>query len=252
VQLGLKDEVVLITGGTSGIGRAAALAFAREGAKVAIVGTNADRAAQVQSAAAAEYGAHIEVVAVTCDVADEQQVKSCVQQVQECLGPIAVLVNSAGIVSNQLIMRTSPADWSKVIDTNLKSVYNFSHFVVPQMLKSRRGAIVNISSVVALVGSAGQCAYAASKAGVIGLTKSLAREVASRGVRVNCVAPGWTDTPMTAGFDDKRRALAVAQVPLGRFGHSEEVAESILFLCSRAASYITGHTLVVDGGLAMS
>lgn len=250
MQLGLKDEVVLVTGGTSGIGRATALAFAREGARVTIVGTNAERAAQVQAAAAAAYEAHIDTI--ICDVADEQQVKGCVAQVQDRHGPIAILVNTAGIVYNQLIMRTSPDNWAKVIDTNLKSVYNFSHFVVPQMLKLRRGSIINISSVVALVGSAGQCAYTASKAGIIGLTKSLAREVSSRGVRVNCIAPGWIDTPMTEEFDDRRRELAIAQVPLGRFGLSDEVAESVLFLSSSAASYITGHTLVVDGGLTMS
>ncbi len=243
-------RVVIITGGSRGIGRAVALRFAEEQAKIIIVHYDPDElAANETFHMLTEKGAEAEMHRV--DVSSYGDVESLFQDILSRFEKVHVLVNNAGITRDTLLMRMSEDDWDAVIRVNLKSVFNCTHAVVRPMVKQREGRIVNVSSVVGLIGNAGQANYAASKAGIIGFTKTVAREVAPRGITVNAVAPGFIDTEMTASLPEKAKESFLQQIPLGRVGQPEDVAEAVYWLCSQAASYITGQTIHVNGGMFM-
>ncbi len=245
-----SERIVVITGGSKGIGRAVARAFAREKAKLVLVHLDADDAAVEETVSlTAELGAEAEGLRV--DVSSRQDVDGLFQYVMERYGRVDVLVNNAGITRDTLLMRMSEPDWDAVMAVNLKSVFNCTRAVVQPMIKQRTGRVVNISSVVGRIGNAGQSNYAASKAGILGFTRSVAREVASRGVTVNAVAPGFIATEMTEGLSQKVQDAFLQQIPLGRIGQPEDVAEAVYWLCSNAASYITGQTIHVNGGMFM-
>jgi 3-oxoacyl-[acyl-carrier protein] reductase len=250
MQLALQGKRALVTGGTSGIGKAIALALAAEGVHVVIVGTCPERGTEVvaQIAASGHPQAHF----FGCDVANTEQVHVVAQSALDLLGGVDILINCAGMTKDCLLMRMDESSWDRVLDVNLKSVYNFCHALIRPMMKAQGGVIVNVGSIVGLAGNAGQVHYSAAKAGIVGLTKALAREVVSRGVRVNCIAPGWVETKMTAVLDEQQREQAMAAIPMGRFGRPDEIASVALFLCSEASSYITGQVLTVDGGLVMA
>lgn len=245
MDIRLDGRVAMVTGGSRGIGRAIAGALAAAGAKVAVIGRDLARAEQ----AAAEIGAGAKGFA--CDVADEAQVNACVEAVEKALGPIEVLVNNAGLTKDNVLVRLSDGDWDAVLDANLKGAFHTMRAVCRGMMKRRSGRVINITSVVGLVGNRGQANYAASKAGLIGLTKSIAKELASRNVLVNAVAPGYIQTDLTSGLGQEARDALSAQIPLGRLGTPEDLAPVVLFLASEGASYITGQVLVVDGGMVM-
>ena len=249
MQLGLTGKRALITGATSGIGRSLALALAGEGVHSVLVGTSAERGAQVVSQIGAEYGQR--ALFMPCDVANTVAVRQVCTTAWEALGGIEILVNCAGTTQDALLMKMDEASWDRVLDVNLKSIYNFSQALIRPMMKAKTGVMLNVSSVVGLVGNPGQVHYAAAKAGVVGFTRALAKEVASRGIRVNCIAPGWIETPMVQTLTEAQRKMAQDAIPVHRFGLPEEVAQVALFLCSDAASYMTGQVLTVDGGLAM-
>ena len=242
-------KVVLVTGGTRGIGRACVGAFANQGARVALCGRQAETATAAAAQVAGETGA--EVHGFAADIGDAGDVDALVKAVREDLGPIAVLVNNAGLTRDGLAVRMRDEDWNAVLDANLSGAFRCCRAVSRDMLKARWGRIVNISSIVGLRGQAGQANYAAAKAGLIGLTKALAHELATRNVTVNAVAPGYIDTDMTAALGDDFRAAALDRIPMKRFGFPEEVAAAVTFLAGDAASYITGTVISVDGGLAM-
>lgn len=245
----LPQKTALITGGTRGIGWAIAQRFAAEGARVALGGRDAARAAEAAAALApVAHGPH---VGIGADLSTPDGAEALVAQALEALGRIDILVNNAGITRDGLLLRMKEADWNDVIDTNLSAVYRVTRLVVRAMVKQRWGRIVNVSSVSGLTGNAGQANYAAAKAGLIGFTKSLARELAGRNITANVVAPGFIDTDMTAALPAATREQTLQQIPLGRYGRPEEVAAAVLFLSEEESSYITGHTLVVDGGLTM-
>jgi 3-oxoacyl-[acyl-carrier protein] reductase len=249
----LEGRVALVTGASQGIGHACALALAREGATVAVAARNREKldalvAHIVSSAGSASAG---KAAAFPMDVADEEQVKSGIKAAIAQFGKIDILVNNAGITRDQLVMRMKRADWDSVLNTNLTSAYLCIQQVIGSMLKQRWGRIINITSVFGQMGQAGQANYAASKAGLIGLTMAMAREVASRNITCNAVAPGFIETSMTAALSDEFKESAVKQIPLGRVGSPEDVASAVRFLASDDASYITGHVLNVNGGLLM-
>jgi 3-oxoacyl-[acyl-carrier protein] reductase len=250
MQHHLKDKAAVITGGTAGIGREIALAFAREGAHVAIFGTNAERAAEVIDYLKKTYP-HQKFLVKLTDVSDKKAVDQALQEILTEFGKIDILVNNAGITRDGLLMKMTEEDWDLVIAVNLKSVYNTCQALVRPMLKARGGKIINITSVVGLNGNAGQTNYAASKAGMIGFTQSLAKEVASRGICVNCIAPGFIKTPMTDVLTDEQKEGILKQVPMGRLGNAEEIANAAVFLASDWSNYITGQVLTVDGGMVM-
>lgn len=239
----LAGRVAFVTGSTRGIGRAIAAVLHRAGAKVAVVGRDPERA----RAAAAELGEH--TVGVACDVSDAAQVEAAVEAAEAALGPVDILVNNAGLARDQILLRMSEADWDAVLDANLKGAFLTTRAVTRGMLKRRAGRIVNIASVVGLSGNKGQANYAASKAGLIGFTKAVAKEYASRNILVNCVAPGFIETDMTAGLPVEARGPLLQRIPLGRLGRPEDVAGAVLFLASDLAGYVTGQVLVVDGGM---
>jgi 3-oxoacyl-[acyl-carrier protein] reductase len=241
----LTGQTAFVTGSTRGIGLAIARLLHQAGARVAIVGRDLARA----EAVAAELGDR--AAAVACDVADASQVDAAIASAETALGPITVLVNNAGLTRDNLLIRLSDADWDQVLDANLKGAFHTMRSVARGMMKRRQGRIINITSVVGIMGNKGQANYAASKAGLIGLTKSVAQEYASRNVLVNCVAPGFIETDMTAALPPEASAALLSAIPLGRFGQPEEIAGAVLFLASDLARYITGHVLVVDGGMAM-
>ncbi|MDQ2670772.1 MAG: 3-oxoacyl-[acyl-carrier-protein] reductase [Gemmatimonadota bacterium] len=241
----LSGRVALVTGGTRGIGRALAASLHAAGARVAVAGRDLDRAKQ----AAAELGEG--TAGVACDVADGVQVDAAVAEAERALGPIDILVNNAGLTRDNILLRLGDDDWDAVLDANLKGAFNTTRAVIKGMMKRRSGRIINISSIVGLIGNKGQANYAASKAGLIGFTKSVAKEYASRGVLVNCVAPGFIDTDMTRALSDEARAALLGSIALGRLGRPEDVAGAVLFLASDLAAYITGQVLVVDGGMVM-
>jgi 3-oxoacyl-[acyl-carrier protein] reductase len=241
----LAGKVALVTGGSRGIGRAIASSLYDAGAKVAIVARDEARA----KAAAGELGER--AFAVGADVANAEQVAKAVAETERALGPIDVLVNNAGVTRDGLLVRMSDADWDTVLDANLKGAFNTMKAVTRGMMKRRDGRVINIASVVGITGNAGQANYSASKAGLIGLTQSVARELASRNIRVNAVAPGFIDTDMTRELTDDQRKKLLEQIPLARLGTGEDVAHAVLFLASDQASYITGQVLVVDGGMVM-
>lgn len=248
----LKGLKALVTGGTSGIGRAIARLYAKEGADVAILGTHAGRAQEViQELESLRVIPEQKFVSFLVDVASTTEVEAILTQLLAQFGGIDILVNNAGITRDGLLMRMSEEDWDRVLDVNLKSLYNCCRVLVRPMMKARRGVILNMTSVIGLTGNVGQVNYAASKSGVIGFTKSLARELASRGIRVNCIAPGYIETSMTEGLPEALKQELLATIPLGRMGSAEEVAEAALFFVSPRAKYITGQVLAVDGGMVM-
>ena len=245
---GLQGRIALVTGASQGIGRACALELAKAGAVVALAARNESKLADVATEIAAAGG---QAAAFALDVASEESIKAGAKAVIERFGKVEVLVNNAGITRDGLMMRMKRADWDDVLSTNLTGSFLLTQALLPPMLKNRWGRIINITSVVGRTGQAGQVNYAASKAGMIGLTRSLAREVASRGITVNAVAPGYIETPMTAVLDDKQRQAMMATIPLGRPGTDTDIAQSVAFLASDAAAYITGHVLDVNGGMFM-
>ena len=245
----LENKGAVVTGGSRGIGRAVAEALAAEGATVAVIYAGNIKAAEdtVRTIEAAGGKAF----AVQCDVADEDAVTDMVKMVHEKLGTIDIFVNNAGITRDGLLMRMKREDWDAVLSTNLTGVYNCTKAVTKIMMKQRSGSIINMTSVVGETGNAGQANYAAAKAGVIGFTKSVAKELASRNIRVNAVAPGCIDTDMTAVLSDAVKEEMIKSIPLGRTAAPEEVAQAVVFLASQKAGYITGQTLNVDGGMVM-
>ena len=244
-----QNQVAIVTGAGRGIGHAIALRLADEGARVASVSrnqTNAQRTADEINAA--HEGA---ARAYSVDVADHAAVQEIGAKILADFGRVDVLVNNAGVTRDNLSMRMSVEDWDTVVDTNLKGAFSFIQAVVRPMIKQRSGRIINISSIAGLTGNAGQANYAASKAGLIGLTKTLARELASRGITVNAVAPGFIVTDMTGALPDKVKEAVLAQIPLGKFGEGADIAAAVAFLAAPEAKYITGQTLTVDGGMVM-
>lgn len=239
----LKDKVALITGGARGIGFATAAVYLREGAKVAIV----DVDAKAVNEASSELGG--DCLGLVMDVTDRDSVVSCVGEISDKLGPIDILVNNAGIIKDAQLLKMEEADFDSVVSVNLKGVFNTTQIVSKQMVERGTGVILNASSVVALYGNFGQTNYVATKSGVIGMTKTWARELGRKGIRVNGVAPGFIKTRMTEGIPDKVMQKLEGMVPLKRMGVPEEIANAYLFLASDEASYINGHILSVDGGV---
>lgn len=237
----------LITGGSRGIGRAIALALAREGMNIAILYAGNQQAAEECVALLQQEG--VQALALLCDVSDEQAVALAVAQARQALGPIQVVVNNAGLTRDGLTLRMSGEDFDRVLKVNLSGAFHVIRACYRDLMKAGWGRIVNITSVAGLMGNPGQANYASAKAGLVGLTKTLARELASRGVTVNAVAPGFVATDMTAQMNQEALAKALAQVPLGRMGEAREVAAAVRFLCSQEAAYITGQVLSVDGGM---
>ncbi|SUY33241.1 3-ketoacyl-ACP reductase [Clostridium perfringens] len=245
----LKDKVAIVTGGTRGIGRAIALKLADNGANIVINYRNSDKEAEELKAILEEKG--VKVLTVKCDISNFQDSKNLMDKCKEVFGKIDILVNNAGITKDTLIMRMKEEDFDSVIDVNLKGTFNCAKHASAIMLKQRFGKIINMTSVVGIAGNAGQVNYAASKAGVIGLTKSLAKELGSRGITVNAVAPGFINTDMTASLSEKVKEEASKNIPLKRLGDPEDVANLVGFLASDAANYITGQVINVDGGMVM-
>lgn len=248
----LRDKKALVTGGTAGIGREIALRFAKEGAHVAIFGTNIERAVEVlKELERVRAFPDQQFIQEMVNVADKQAVEVAIQRLLASFGTVDVLVNNAGITRDNLLMRMSEKEWDEVIDVNLKSIYNTCSMLIRPMLKARTGKVINISSVVGLTGNAGQVNYAASKSGVIGFTKALALEMASRGICVNCIAPGFIKTNMTDSLTDAQKEAILNQIPMGRMGVPEEIADAAIFLASHLSNYMTGQVLTVDGGMVM-
>jgi 3-oxoacyl-[acyl-carrier protein] reductase len=245
---GLEGRIALVTGASQGIGRACALALARAGATVALAARNEAKLAEVAAEIEAVGG---KAQAFALDVANEESIKAGAKAVLAQFGKVEILVNNAGITRDGLVLRMKRTDWDDVLATNLTGAFLLTQALLSPMLKNRWGRIVNISSVVGRTGQAGQVNYAATKAGLIGMTRSLAREVASRGVTVNAVAPGYVETPMTSVLDEKQTAAMMAQIPLGRAGTDAEIAHAVLYLASEGAGYVTGHVLDVNGGMYM-
>lgn len=248
----LKGKTALITGGTAGIGKAIACLYAEQGAHVIIWGTNSERAQQaVKELEMSRLSEEQKCASYLVDVAKTEEVNETVQKMLAEFGKIDVLVNNAGITRDNLLLRMNEEDWDQVLAVNLKSVYNTCHALIRSMMKARSGVILNISSVIGLTGNAGQVNYAASKAGMIGFTKSLAQELASRNIRANCIAPGYIETQMTGGLPDSIKEAILTKIPLGRIGSPRDIAHAALFLASDLATYITGQVVTVDGGMVM-
>jgi 3-oxoacyl-[acyl-carrier protein] reductase len=245
----LKDKVALVTGASQGIGRDTALALAEAGAKVAVAARSEEKLAALVADIAAAGGT---AFAVKMDVADGEQVKAGFKQVLEKFGRLDILVNNAAITRDGLAMRMKADDWEAVLRTNLTGAHLCIQQALPTMMKARAGRIINISSIVAQSGNAGQANYVAAKAGIIGLTKAIAIEIASRNITVNAVAPGFIETPMTEALPDKVKEELKTRIPLGRMGSARDVASAIVFLASDEAAYITGHVLNVNGGMHLA
>ena len=245
---GLEGRIALVTGASQGIGRACALALGKAGATVALAARNEAKLADVAAEIEAAGG---KAAAFALDVADEASLKAGAKAVLEKFGKVEILVNNAGITRDGLVLRMKRADWDDVLSTNLTGAFLLTQALLSAMLKNRWGRIINISSVVGRTGQAGQVNYAATKSGLIGMTRSLAREVASRGITVNAVAPGYIETPMTAVLDEKQTAAMMATIPLGRAGTDADIASAVVYLASEGAGYVTGHVLDVNGGMFM-
>jgi 3-oxoacyl-[acyl-carrier protein] reductase len=244
----LENQIAVVTGAGRGIGRAIALRFARAGANVVCVSRTQENSEKV----AAEIRAlGRQAWALAVDVADGAAVKAAVEKILADAGKIDILVNNAGVTRDGLLMRMSNEDWDAVLDTNLKGAFHWTRDFFRIFAKQRAGRIINITSVIGLIGNPGQCNYAASKAGLIGFTQSVARELASRGVTVNAIAPGFIETDMTSDLNEELKTNILRAIPMGKFGAAEDIAEAALFLASPAARYITGQVLTVDGGMVM-
>ncbi len=245
----LEQDVALVTGASRGIGRAIALALAREGARVIGTSTSAEGASALTATLTSHgYNGRGAVL----DVASETSIGALLGELEQAGEMPTILINNAGIARDMLLLRMKPEDWAKVLETNLTSVFRLSKAVLRRMMRERRGRIVNIASIVGVTGNPGQASYAAAKAGMLGFTKSLAKEVASRGITVNAVAPGFIDTDMTRAMSEEQRTALTAQIPMERLGTPEDVAGAVLFLVSPQAAYITGETLHVNGGMYMA
>ena len=244
----LADKVAVVTGAGRGIGRAVALAYARMGADVACVSRTEENSANVAAEVEA-LGRRAWPLAV--DVSDTAAVDAAAKEILELAGRVDILVNNAGVTRDNLLMRMSEEEWDTVLNTNLKGAFNFTRALTRPFIKQRSGRIINIASVIGLIGNAGQSNYAASKAALIGFTKSIARELAPRGITVNAIAPGFIETDMTAVLDDKVREEVLGRVPLGRFGSSDDIAHAAAFLAMEPTGYVTGQVLPVDGGMVM-
>ena len=243
----LKGEIALVTGASRGIGAAIADELAAQGATV--IGTaTSDAGAKAIGERLAGQGGHGRVL----DVADAASVDALIDGIASDIGPVSILVNNAGITRDNLLMRMKDEDWQAILDTNLTSVYRTSKAVMRAMMKARRGRIINIASVIGVTGNAGQANYAAAKAGIIGFSKSMAREIGSRGITVNVVAPGFIDTDMTRALPDAARTALLGQIALGRLGEPADIARAVAFLAGPSAAYITGETLHVNGGMYMA
>ncbi|MBT4903209.1 MAG: 3-oxoacyl-[acyl-carrier-protein] reductase [Verrucomicrobia bacterium] len=244
----LADKIAVVTGAGRGIGRAVALAYAKMGADVVCVSRTEENSAKV--------AAEVEAIgrrawAVAVDVSDTAAVDAAAKGILESTGRIDILVNNAGVTRDNLLMRMSEEEWDTVIDTNLKGAFNFTKALTRPFIKQRSGRIINIASVIGLIGNAGQSNYAASKAALIGFTKSIAKELASRGITVNAIAPGFIETDMTAALSEKMREGILGNVPLERFGSPDDIAHAAVFLAMEPSGYITGQVLTVDGGMVM-
>ena len=244
----LDGQIALVTGATRGIGASILQALASAGATVIGTATSEAGAATIQNAIGTAGGKGLGAV---LDVTDATQIDALLKQIEETFGNVTILVNNAGITRDTLLMRMKDDDWSAVIDTNLTSVFRLSRGVIKGMMKARAGRIINISSVVGFMGNAGQLNYVAAKAGMVGMSKALAREVGSRNITVNCVAPGFIDTDMTKSLSEDQVAKLISNVPLARLGRPDDIANAVLFLASPQASYITGSTIHVNGGMHM-
>jgi 3-oxoacyl-[acyl-carrier protein] reductase len=248
MEMKLKDKIAVVTGGNRGIGKEIALSLARQGASVAICGTNEE----TLKAAAAEIEAlGLKSLAIKTDVSKAAEVDAFVAKVLETFGKVDILVNNAGITKDNLLLRMGEAEWDDVISVNLKSAFLMTKLLVKPMMKARQGRIINLTSIVGVRGNAGQANYAASKAGLIGFTKTVAREFASRNITCNAVAPGFIQTDMTHGLGEKAKEELMKEIPLGFLGESKDVAAAVLFLASEEARYITGQVLCVDGGMVI-
>lgn len=246
----LENQVALVTGGTAGIGKGIALKLASEGARIAIFGRNAERGQAVIEEINSQFGSD-RAAFYQVDVSKKENVSEAIKGVVNDFEQVNILVNNAGVTRDQLLMRMSESDWDEVMDINVKSCYNLSHALVRPMMKARKGKIINISSVVGLTGNMGQANYAASKAAIIGFTKALAKELAARGICVNCVAPGFIKTQMTDILNEQQQESTLSQIPMGRMGSPEDIANAVLFLSCPESDYITGQVLTVDGGMVM-
>lgn len=246
----LKDKNIIVTGATRGIGKEIAITLAQNGANIAINYRNYNDEIEQLINSVKEFG--VEVIAVKCDVSKAEEVDNFISEVKNHFSSIDVLVNNAGITKDGLLLRMKEEDFNSVLDVNLKGTFNTTKSISPIMIKQRHGKIINISSVVGIVGNAGQCNYAASKAGVIGFSKSVARELASRNINVNIVAPGYIDTDMTKGLSDKVKDEILKSIPMKKMGDPKEVANLVLFLSSNLSDYITGQVINVDGGMVMA
>jgi len=245
----LKEKVAIITGASRGIGRAIALEMAKNGANIAIIYAGNKEKAEETKAKVEEYGARANIY--KCDVANFEEAAQCVKNVLDDFGRVDILVNNAGVTRDALVLSMNECDFSLVVDTNLKGAFNMIKQVYPLFMKQRAGRIINISSVSGLMGNAGQANYSASKAGIVGLTKTVAKELAVRGVTCNAIAPGFIETDMTDKLSDKVKEAAVSTIPMRKMGEPEDIAYMATFLASNNAKYITGEVIRVDGGIAM-
>ncbi len=248
-MINLENKVAIVTGASRGIGKVIAERIAKLGAKVICVSRSL---ADIEKVAEGINKLDFTAIAMACDISNGNQFQELTKSVIEKYGSVDILVNNAGVTKDNLIMRMSDDDWNVVIDTNLKGAFNGTKAVTRHMMRQRSGRIINISSVVGLIGNAGQANYAASKAGLFGLTKATAKELASRGITANCIAPGYIETDMTNRLPEKIKNALIEQIPLGRIGQSTDVAVTVCFLASDEAGYITGQTFTVDGGMVMS
>jgi len=242
----LKDQIAVVTGGSRGIGAGIAMALAEGGARVAVLGR--DLAKARETVAQLPGTGHLPLA---CDVSRSDEANAAISDIEASLGGITLLVNNAGITRDNILLRLKDEDWDEVLDVNLRGAFNMTRAVVRGMMKRRDGVVLNITSVVGLTGNAGQANYAASKAGLIGFTKSVARELASRGIRCNAIAPGYITTDMTAALDEKQTEALMARIPLGRLGTPGDVAGLVRFLAGPSARYITGQVITVDGGMVI-
>jgi len=244
----LEGKIALVTGASRGIGRAIALALGHAGATVAGTATSDSGATGISEYLAS---AGVKSAGFKLDVTDSARSEAILQKIDGEHGPVSILVNNAGITRDNLLLRMKDTEWDEIMDTNLKAVFRLSKLVMRPMMKARFGRIINITSVVGSMGNAGQVNYAAAKAGVVGFSKSLAKELGSRNITVNCIAPGFIDTDMTRGLPDEQKSALLAHIPLGRFGQAEEIAAAVVYLSSDGAAYVTGNTLHVNGGMYM-